>query len=81
MNGFFTDAQSGGENDMHIMLVNDDGWYGDGLQELARVAIARGHRVTVCAPDRPRSGAGHSFTFENALHVRPLPPTSAAPAG
>lgn len=61
-----------GEKDMHILLVNDDGWHGEGLQALAKEAREAGHRVTICAPDRQRSGAGHSFTFADALHIHSL---------
>lgn len=64
---------------MHILLVNDDGWYGEGLQALAKAALEAGHRVTVCAPDRQQSGAGHALGFDKALKARPLGEMSAAP--
>ncbi|MDO4740955.1 MAG: 5'/3'-nucleotidase SurE [Eubacteriales bacterium] len=64
---------------MHIMLVNDDGWHGEGLQVLAKAALAAGHRVTICAPDRQQSGAGHALSFDGALKARRLGDMSAAP--
>lgn len=58
---------------MHFMLVNDDGWYADGIQALAQELVSRGHRVTICAPDRQRSGAGHALVFDTPLHAMGLP--------
>jgi 5'-nucleotidase len=55
---------------MKIMLVNDDGYRAQGLLTLGRALIKRGHSVTVCAPDRERSGASHSFTILNPLKAR-----------
>ena len=48
---------------MRIMLVNDDGCHALGIQTLGRVLTEEGHQVTICAPDRERSGASHSFSF------------------
>ncbi len=64
---------------MHILLVNDDGWFAEGIQTLAKTAQDLGHRVTICAPDRQRSGAGHAFTMEIPLHAKKLPAISVAP--
>lgn len=54
---------------MHILVANDDGVFSDGLHalvdELRRIAT-----VTVVAPDRERSAAGHSLTFFNPLRVQ-----------
>lgn len=47
---------------MHFMLVNDDGYNAEGIRTLARVIERNGHRATICAPDRQRSGYGHGFT-------------------
>lgn len=52
---------------MRIMLVNDDGYHAVGIQTLGRALIEAGHQVTVCAPDRERSAAGHSFTFSKPI--------------
>ena len=54
---------------MRIMLVNDDGCHAVGIQTLGRALIAAGHQVTVCAPDRERSAASHSFTFSKPIEV------------
>ena len=48
---------------MRIMLVNDDGCHAAGIQTLGRELIKAGHEVTICAPDRERSAASHSFSF------------------
>ena len=37
---------------MHFLITNDDGIRAEGLRQLVRAALAKGHRVTVCAPDR-----------------------------
>ena len=55
---------------MHILLTNDDGIHALGLIQLAKAAVAAGHRVTVCAPDRERSAASHSLSITPALRVQ-----------
>ena len=55
---------------MHILMTNDDGIHAPGLITLARVFSEAGHRVSVCAPDRERSAASHSGTFNRALHAQ-----------
>lgn len=50
--------------------MNDDGCHAVGIQTLGRVLIAAGHQVTVCAPDRERSAASHSFTFSKPVEVK-----------
>lgn len=57
---------------MHFLLVNDDGWHAPGIQALAHEALRSGHRVTVSAPDRERSGTSHSSTFQDGLHAHEL---------
>lgn len=57
---------------MNILLVNDDGILAPGIRALGEVFRAAGHRVFVCAPDRERSAASHSGTFNRALHARPV---------
>lgn len=47
---------------MNILLTNDDGYAAKGLRELAR-ALASEHDVTVVAPERQSSGAGHMVNF------------------
>lgn len=55
---------------MHLMLVNDDGIHAPGIRALCDAAVAAGHRVSVCAPDRERSGASHSLTFGRPLKAK-----------
>ncbi|MDR1048969.1 MAG: 5'/3'-nucleotidase SurE, partial [Synergistaceae bacterium] len=47
---------------MNILISNDDGVRAAGIVLLANRAAKLGHVVTVVAPDRERSGAGHSIT-------------------
>jgi 5'-nucleotidase len=48
---------------MNILLTNDDGLESPGIQLLAGALRGAGHRVTVVAPDRDRSGVSHSISF------------------
>jgi 5'-nucleotidase len=48
---------------MNILLTNDDGLESPGIQLLAAALREVGHRVTVIAPDRDRSGVSHSISF------------------
>lgn len=57
---------------MKIMLVNDDGCHAEGIQTLARALKRAGHNAIICAPDRERSAASHSFTFSKPLTVAPF---------
>jgi len=57
---------------MNILLTNDDGIFAPGLAALAEVFAKGGHRVFVCAPDRERSAAGHSATFDRPLRAEPV---------
>lgn len=52
---------------MHILLVNDDGIHAPGIRTLAQTLASRGHRVSVCAPDRERSAASHSITLREPV--------------
>lgn len=53
---------------MHIMVTNDDGIHAPGIIALAAAMQELG-RVTVVAPDRERSAAGHSLTLHAPLRV------------
>ncbi|MDR3264448.1 MAG: 5'/3'-nucleotidase SurE [Synergistaceae bacterium] len=55
---------------MKILLSNDDGVYAPGIVLLANELASRGHAVTVVAPDRGRSGAGHSITTDHSLSLQ-----------
>jgi 5'-nucleotidase len=54
---------------LRILLTNDDGIHAPGLFALKRALDAAGHRVTVCAPDRPRSAASHAITLHKPLRI------------
>ncbi|MDR2522484.1 MAG: 5'/3'-nucleotidase SurE [Synergistaceae bacterium] len=47
---------------MRILLSNDDGVRARGIVLLANLLAGLGHEMTVVAPDRERSAAGHSIT-------------------
>ena len=52
----------------NIILTNDDGIHAAGLLELRRALSDLGN-VIVVAPDRPRSGCGHSVTLHKPLRM------------
>lgn len=58
---------------MHIMVTNDDGIHAPGILALAEALRVLGS-VTVVAPDRERSAAGHSLTLQLPLRVFELRP-------
>lgn len=58
---------------MRILLSNDDGYFAPGLAALAAALGEHGHRVTVVAPERDRSGASNSLTLDRPLMVRQTP--------
>jgi len=53
---------------MHILVTNDDGVQAPGLLALAQAMKELG-KVTILAPNRNWSGAGHVKTLENPLRV------------
>jgi len=53
-----------------ILISNDDGIHAPGIQALAAAASAMGD-VTVVAPDRERSGAGHAISLYHPLRLTP----------
>jgi len=53
---------------MNIMVTNDDGIHAPGILALA-AALGELGTVTVVAPDRERSAAGHSLTLHSPLRV------------
>lgn len=57
---------------MHILLTNDDGLTAPGLLAL-RQALAPLGRVTVIAPSRNYSAAGHRKTMHKPLRIDPAP--------
>ena len=54
---------------MHILICNDDGVAAPGIRALALAFHQAGHRVTVSAPDRERSCAGHALTMHEPLYA------------
>jgi 5'-nucleotidase len=53
---------------VRILVTNDDGIDAVGIQSMAR-ALRAHHDVTVVAPERERSGSGHSITLHRPLNV------------
>lgn len=68
---------------MRILVSNDDGVDAPGIKALAAAVAALGE-VTVVAPERERSTAGHSLTLHKPLRVLEVAPrwfaTSGSPA-
>lgn len=56
---------------MHIFLVNDDGIQSLGIRALCEAALARGHRVSVCAPSAQQSAASQRITLNDPIYVKP----------
>ncbi|MCP4632744.1 MAG: 5'/3'-nucleotidase SurE [candidate division Zixibacteria bacterium] len=54
-----------------ILLSNDDGYEGEGLRFVIPYLQKIG-RVFVCAPDRERSGTGHSLTLTRPLRIHKI---------
>lgn len=52
----------------HILLTNDDGIAAQGITVL-RAALATVGKVTVVAPERPRSASGHAITLHKPLRA------------
>ncbi len=53
-----------------VLLVNDDGYFSEGIITLYEVFKRNFETVKVVAPDRNLSGAGHSLTFTKPLRIR-----------
>jgi len=56
-----------------ILVTNDDGIHSEGLRALAE-ALAHVGEVTVVAPDRERSAAGHALTLHRPLRASEVAP-------
>jgi 5'-nucleotidase len=54
---------------MHVLVSNDDGVDAPGIRHLADALRGAGHRVTVVAPDRDRSGASNSLTLDQPIRA------------
>ena len=66
---------------MNILLSNDDGIEGKGIQVLAEVLEKDGHNVYVVAPLYERSAASHSITIREPLRVKQISEKSWAVSG
>ena len=58
---------------MHILLANDDGIDAIGIRLLLEAALARGHRVTMCAPAVQQSAASHRITLTEPIQMKERP--------
>ncbi len=56
---------------MHILVTNDDGVYAPGLLALAQEMRQLG-QVSILAPDRNWSAAGHTKTMTRPLRIKPV---------
>ncbi len=56
--------------DRTILLVNDDGYFSEGILTLKEVLQKHYRKVVIVAPDRNLSGAGHALTFTKPLRIR-----------
>ncbi|MGM0502041.1 MAG: 5'/3'-nucleotidase SurE [Bacillota bacterium] len=56
---------------MKILVTNDDGIFAPGIRALCR-ELEKDHDVTVVAPDRERSAAGHAITIHYPLRVKTM---------
>lgn len=54
---------------MHILISNDDGFRAAGIQQLAQALLPLG-RVTIVAPDGPRSGFSGAITTTQPLRLK-----------
>ncbi|MBS4026004.1 MAG: 5'/3'-nucleotidase SurE [Clostridia bacterium] len=54
---------------MKILITNDDGIKADGIKKLAKTFAESGNLVSVVAPERERSAAGHAITVHKPLRV------------
>lgn len=64
-----------------ILVSNDDGIHGPGLEVLERVAASLSDDVWVAVPETEQSGAGHSLTLHQPLRIREVEPRRFAIAG
>ena len=56
---------------MRILVTNDDGVHADGIFALSD-ALRMHHDVTVVAPERQQSAAGHAITLHKPLRLNPV---------
>lgn len=56
---------------MNVLMTNDDGVHDPGIWALARALVARGHAVTIVAPESQRSAVSHAITLHKPLRLTP----------
>ncbi len=66
---------------MRILVTNDDGIHGPGLEVLERIAAELSDDVWVVAPETDQSGLAHSLSLSNPLRLRQISDQSFAVSG
>ena len=66
---------------MRILVTNDDGIHGPGLDVLERVARTLSSDVTLVAPESDQSGVAHSLSVNDPLRLRQVSATRYAVKG
>jgi 5'-nucleotidase len=56
---------------LHVLLTNDDGFYGEGLQTLF-THLKPELTITIIAPDHERSAVSHGITMHQPLRAYPI---------
>ncbi len=56
---------------LHVLLTNDDGFYGEGLQTLFSY-LKTDLKITIIAPDHERSAVSHGITMHQPLRAFPI---------
>jgi 5'-nucleotidase len=56
---------------LHLLLTNDDGFYGEGLQTLFAY-LKPDVKITIIAPDHERSAVSHGITMHQPLRAFPI---------
>ncbi|MEQ9042469.1 MAG: 5'/3'-nucleotidase SurE [Alphaproteobacteria bacterium] len=64
-----------------ILVTNDDGIEAPGIKLMERVALGLSDDVWIVAPDRDKTGAGHSVTIRTPIHAREVSPRHFAVEG
>ena len=57
---------------LRILLTNDDGIHGPGLEVLEKIAATLSDDIWIVAPEHEQSGASHSLSLANPLRLRKL---------
>ena len=55
---------------MRILITNDDGIHGPGLEVLERIAAQLSDDVSTVAPETDQSGVAHSMSLSDPLRLR-----------